>query len=260
MSRALADTTQADKHTDAFACCRRLLTNALLDVLHDGVPHDEPAKIHTDPELQQEQLLRASAWAAVTPAMCDDTNVEDLVEEYISEDPAEEHISEIPDEHLKTNPSDHDFSTLSNVLDNTRAYHWLLAMVRCEMTLAPTEPDRQSLIRKKISEKIPSGKISRHRQSQIYEITIETDWNPWEFFERQQYSSRPEDTAENVIVIVGSETNAQATTCLGYMIQKWPMTGRHTMDCFLGLIKDGSSFSQCGKAWNTSRLLHLCYG
>lgn len=211
----------------------------MLEALHGGALNEEHPEVHADPELQREQLFRATTWAAAMSAMCDDANVE-----Y----PADEHISEPDDEDLISDPSDHEFSTLTNVLDDTRAYHWLLAMVRCEMSLTPTEPDRQSLIRKRISERIPSGKISRHRQSQIYEITIETHWNPWKFFERQQYSSRLEDTAENVVVVVGSETNAQATTCLGYMTQKWPMTGQHTMDCFLGLIKDGSSFSQCGTA------------
>ncbi|KAH7026264.1 uncharacterized protein B0I36DRAFT_248435 [Microdochium trichocladiopsis] len=163
-----------------------------------------------------------------------------------TEDPADEHTSETNDDDDDVRPvrSEHDFIAFSNVLDGARPYHWLLAMMRCEMSLAPTEPDCRSLIRKRISERIPSCKISRHRQPQTYEITIETHWNPWDFFERQQYSSSPEETAENVIVVVGSETNAQATTCLEYMVQTWPMTGEHTLNCFLGLLKDGSSFSQ----------------
>lgn len=120
-------------------------------------------------------------------------------------------------------------------------------MVKCEILLSPTEPNRQLLVRKRISERIPACKISRHCQSQPYEIVIKTSWNPWSFFERQKYSARPEDAAANVVVVIGSETNAQATTCLEYMTQKWPMTGQHTMTCFVGLLKDGNSFLELGK-------------
>ncbi|KAF2689770.1 hypothetical protein K458DRAFT_384408 [Lentithecium fluviatile CBS 122367] len=68
---------------------------------------------------------------------------------------------------------------------------------------------------------------------QDVETRILMDWDLPNFLKTQEYGSTLESALERAITITGSEINAQATTCLDYMCQTWPSTGREV----LGMLK-----------------------
>ncbi|KAH7140297.1 hypothetical protein B0J13DRAFT_637783 [Dactylonectria estremocensis] len=133
----------------------------------------------------------------------------------------------------------HSFNSYRIVLDEASAYQSLLDTVRREMAIRHVQPNYMEMVRQKISEALPPQKISRYRQSPMLEATIELEWNPLAFFEAQKYDLPPHEAAEKVIVLTGSYTDVQATSCAEYMSQTWPSTGTYTLPCFSIMLQDG---------------------
>lgn len=217
--------------------------HSLLQWTMDNPDDEDETEIHRSRELMEEQAARAKAWVSGTLAVCGDPN---------QTDPMDVCSPTSDQDDMESDPLEHDYATYANALDNSGAYQWLLATIRCEIALSPSIPDHRAMLRRTIAEKLPHPRVSRHRQPQHCDISVESSWNPWKFFRHQQYLAKPEEVAEKVIVVVGSGTNAQATTCLDYMMQTWPMSARSTMDCLLGLLQKGCNSIQTG----TIKYLH----
>lgn len=137
------------------------------------------------------------------------------------------------------------FEKYVKTLAGSEAYAWLLANIRWETLMQRTVPDYRAEVRQQIIKSLPQQEISRRNQPQAHDIRIEFQWDAHAFFKRQKYELSDHEVARHVIVLVGSETNAQATTCVEYLVQTWPSTGEKVMGCLVNCLREGTSFANC---------------
>ncbi|KAH6971155.1 hypothetical protein BKA56DRAFT_678283 [Ilyonectria sp. MPI-CAGE-AT-0026] len=120
------------------------------------------------------------------------------------------------------------------ILD-THAFRWLLARLRVEMRLVPTEPKSMETISQTIVSSLhPSHVLSRELHSEEFKATFEIHWDLLRFLEQQQYTTGHAEAVSKVITLTGSSQDAQVLTCAEYLAQTWPLTG----DVMMQLIKD----------------------
>lgn len=132
---------------------------------------------------------------------------------------------------------DHIASTMGyrDLVLDTNAFRWLLARLRMEMRLVPTEPKSMETISQTIVSSLRSSHVlSREAHSQEFTATFELDWDLLTFLDQQQYTTDHAEAVSKVITLTGSGQDAQALTCAEYLAQTWPLTG----DVMLQLIKD----------------------
>lgn len=122
---------------------------------------------------------------------------------------------------------------------NSQAYQWLLENISRQFLLAPAETDIMGIIRRNILHILPSSqKVSRNSAAQAYKMTFEIDWDLPAFFKEQEYIEEAHDVIERVIVLTGSEKDAQALTCAQYLLQTWPSTGEQIMWLLKGVLRN----------------------
>ncbi|OXV11417.1 hypothetical protein Egran_00822 [Elaphomyces granulatus] len=66
----------------------------------------------------------------------------------------------------------------------------------------------------------------RTAASQLFQAEFDMDWDLTNFLRRQEYDATWETAVELAITLTGSNGNAQALTCMDYMCQTWPLSGR----------------------------------
>ncbi|CAG9983193.1 unnamed protein product [Clonostachys byssicola] len=124
----------------------------------------------------------------------------------------------------------------------TPAFKWLLARLRNEIRLVPMEPYGMEMIGKEIMSALPSSRvISKRMSSQSYGATFEVDWDIFEFFEKQGYSTPPHEAFRGIVTLTGSSLDAQAATCAQYLGQTWPSTAEDIIALMEGVLKDNQS-------------------
>ncbi|GAP91233.1 putative Pfs domain protein [Rosellinia necatrix] len=113
---------------------------------------------------------------------------------------------------------------------HTEAYQWLRLSLLREFRLMSTGPNIIQTIRQVIISSLPSiRRVSRKTPLDSYRARFIVDWDPLAFFVQQQYAVKPAEAIEGVISVTGTLQDAQAATCLEYMKQTWPMTGKLTL-------------------------------
>ncbi|VUC36652.1 unnamed protein product [Clonostachys rosea] len=124
-------------------------------------------------------------------------------------------------------------------IPSTEAFKWLLARVQKEFHLVPTGPNTIQSIGRKIMSSLPSArKISKRASTQSCSARFELQWNAFQFFEKQEYSDRPDKVLEGIITVTGSSLDAQAATCAQYTHQTWPLTGETTLQLLKDVLGD----------------------
>jgi hypothetical protein len=124
----------------------------------------------------------------------------------------------------------------------TPAYKWLLANLRRELLLVPTEPNIMESIRRKLTKYLSSSpKISRSTSIPTSRATFEVNWDPVAFVREQGYKEKTHEVIGMAITLTGSAKDAQALNCTQYMCQTWPSTGRHIIQLVRDLIRDRSA-------------------
>lgn len=157
---------------------------------------------------------------------------EDLVGDEQPTNKATRGVVETEDEELFTNW----LLAYREFVFSTEAYEWLLARLRSEFHLVPTEPNTIRAIGDKIMSSLPpTRRISRKVSPQSCSARFELDWDILEFFEMEEYLNRPVEVLEGIITLNGSCLDAQAATCAQYTKQTWPSAGELTLQ----LIKEG---------------------
>jgi hypothetical protein len=110
------------------------------------------------------------------------------------------------------------------------AYQWLLASLKREYQLTCAEPNIMKDIRQEIIRYLPAPrKISRSRSAEAYRVTFQVNWDSLAFLSEQGHKD-PDKVIETVVALTGSNRDAQAQTCIEYLCQTWPQTGKHVMD------------------------------
>ncbi|KAF5725137.1 Pfs NACHT ankyrin domain-containing protein [Fusarium mundagurra] len=113
----------------------------------------------------------------------------------------------------------------------TVAFEWLLARLLKEIQLTPTNPNIMQAVGEKILLTLPSARfITRKALPPMYSVTIELEWNLFQFFETQDYPKHSHEVFDGVITLTGSCHDAQAATCAQYLFQTWPSTARQVIE------------------------------
>ncbi|CAG7974439.1 unnamed protein product [Penicillium salamii] len=95
-----------------------------------------------------------------------------------------------------------------------------------------------------ISQMFPkSRRVSRRAAPQRYYVTFDMEWDPIAFLQEQCYSESPEKALADAIVLTGSISVAQASTCARYLQQTWPSSGMKILQLIQDLVKQGHSSS-----------------
>jgi hypothetical protein len=144
-------------------------------------------------------------------------------------------------------------------ITKTSAYNWLLAKMERGITQAPQEDD----LLKRVHEKIwtyfgPIPRLSTRRLPVADSLIFEVIWNPLAFVIEQRYSGDPSVALLSAITLTGSPTNAQALSCLDYLDQTWPLSGKIVASLLRKLMHASNGEKVQGTKLHISLSL-LCY-
>lgn len=124
-----------------------------------------------------------------------------------------------------------DLSAYSKVVLKSTAYEWLIFNLRKESSLRWSSHSEMrdstaiDIIRRKILEKLPSGKISKARPPRTHNVAFRLQWCPPY---KRLYNGRAKRETTNGKAILESiavtccSNEAQATSVQQYMSQTWP--------------------------------------
>ena len=156
-------------------------------------------------------------------------------EEMSSDDPTENDSNE---EEEVEGPGMTELPPYRDFIVGTPAYEWLLARLRRELFLTPSEPNTMGDIADAIRQEVfslPSFRnLSRNKSPQVCKMIFEIEWDPLAFVKEQEYQEQPDEAVERAITLTGAAKDAQALTCAQYLHQTWPLAGEHTIQ----LVKD----------------------
>lgn len=141
------------------------------------------------------------------------------------EDPTHDYL----DEQDGWTPSDTlgSVDTYREFITKTCAYSWLLAKMSRGITQALQEDDLLKTVHDKIWKYFgPLPRMSTRRMPVAESLIFGVDWNPLTFIIDQRYSGDPSVALLNAITLTGSPKNAQALSCVDYLNQTWPLSGK----------------------------------
>jgi hypothetical protein len=135
-----------------------------------------------------------------------------------------------------------ELSEYRGVIFEDAAYRWFLESLRRECRLAPATPDYMVEIRHGIVKHLPSSHIvSRHHPAERFKATFKVRWDPVAFLQEQGYEGVGGDLIETFVTLTGSSTDAQALTCIKYLVQTWPFSGADIMRLVKEVVSDHHS-------------------
>lgn len=135
-----------------------------------------------------------------------------------------------------------ELSEYRGLLFENAAYRWLLESLHRECRLAPATPDYMVEIRQGIVKHLPSSHVmSRHHPAEMFKAIFEVRWDPVVFLQEQGYEGARGDLIETFVTLTGSSTDAQALTCIKYLVQTWPFSGAEIMRLVKEVISDRHS-------------------
>ncbi|KAI9790079.1 MAG: hypothetical protein M1816_005549 [Peltula sp. TS41687] len=144
--------------------------------------------------------------------------------------PTRETVHNFPDEPDHGAPLD----TLDSVekyrgfVAKTPAYSWLLSNMGRDNVQVFQEDDLLRTIHDEIWRCLPPlARISPWRPPVAETLIIKLEWNPIAFILEQGYSEDPSIAIQRAITLTGSPTDAQALSCLEYLNQTWPSSGKN---------------------------------
>ncbi|KXJ91144.1 hypothetical protein Micbo1qcDRAFT_108023, partial [Microdochium bolleyi] len=219
---------------------KQSITTSFLEPLRQDGDNQADVEVEPDFELLQARRERASLWALGTA---------DIHEDSVLPNASDERASDTGDDESDFDSMEQEYKDYAETLDRAAAYQWLLGAVRRQIALADASQNLRGMVRRQLTHDLPRSKVSRHRQPPVYEVAITAEWDPRRFFQQQKFDESPDRAVQKLIVLVGSDTHAQAVTCEEYMIQTWSWMGRSTMDCFLELLRNGNYALRNSSSW-----------
>ncbi|KAL6825941.1 hypothetical protein J3E69DRAFT_279665 [Trichoderma sp. SZMC 28015] len=142
------------------------------------------------------------------------------------------------DKAKQTVDSSPEISLYKRFLSGHPVYKWLLGNIR-RVLYMEVPGNVQIRIRNSILKHLPEARrVSRRAMPERCNFTFTVDWDPCLFLRQQKYLERPEVAIGRAITITGSETDAQATTVMQYLLQTWPSSGIHLLDLLKIVVQD----------------------
>ena len=125
------------------------------------------------------------------------------------------------------------------------AYQWLLENARSSALLTERAGTSLEAVTRRVDAAFSSINSSKLRQSQVFQTRIEMEWDLLNFLKGQEYDSALDVAVEHAITITGSGSNAQALSCMDYMCQMWPSSGREIVHALQKAVVSPNMFSSC---------------
>lgn len=136
----------------------------------------------------------------------------------------------------------------NKIIRGDSAYEWLIDRLHRELRLSRQDTDIMEEVRQKILTALPPQRHVRKTQpSQALAVLYTINWDVKGFLAEQDYQQPEASAITNALTLTGSDTDAQALSCIDYMKQTWPQTGPF----ILGLIRQLLIPSHNG--WATGR-------
>ena len=109
------------------------------------------------------------------------------------------------------------------------AYQWLLENARSSALLTERKGTILEAVTRKIDATLLSMRTPKSRRPQVFQANFDMDWDLPNFLRDQEYDTTLEIAIERAITVTGSSSNAQALSCIDYMCQTWPSSGREVV-------------------------------
>jgi len=109
------------------------------------------------------------------------------------------------------------------------AYQWLIENARSSALLTERKGTNLEAMARKIDAALSSMRTPKSRRSQVFQAIFDMDWDLPNFLRGQEYDTTLEIAIERAITVTGSSSNAQALSCMDYMCQTWPSSGREVV-------------------------------
>lgn len=158
-----------------------------------------------------------------------DINMESLDEEFKHPENNDGHGIEVDGEDIDMEDRDTYLPELKiyhDTITGTPAYQWLLKRLHREFNCLFADPDMLAEIREEIMSYLPSPQIvSRKNRPDNVRVKYVLKWDLLAFIKDQQYDTSIDGFLARIIVLAGTSTNAQATTCEQYVNYIWPTFG-----------------------------------
>ncbi|KAH6712444.1 hypothetical protein BKA61DRAFT_736846 [Leptodontidium sp. MPI-SDFR-AT-0119] len=217
---------QRDRITQFF----RIYTEAIYLGMEEVVTQAGP-KIQDGLTLEEKMSLWASDSTGDTEQDPNDPNGNSTGSVDDDEEGENEEEEEEEEDYGMTN-----FPDARKFLIDSDAYQWLIARLQSELVLTSRKGTTIEDIRCDIFKGLENQHNKQNYRS-TYEADFEMQWSPKDFVEEQFPQNRNQPLGA-VIVLCGSEINAQALTCSEYMLQVWPKTGLGVLRAFETCLAD----------------------
>lgn len=130
------------------------------------------------------------------------------------------------------------------------AYRWLLENVRSSALLTEREGTVLEVVTRKIDATLSSMRTPNSLRSQVFQAIFDIDWDLLNFLRDQEYDTPLEIAVARAITVTGSNRTAQALSCMDYMCQTWPSSGREVVRALQkALISPNLSCSSKQSLW-----------
>lgn len=131
------------------------------------------------------------------------------------------------------------------------AYQWLVENARSSALLTERRGTILDVITREIDTTLSFLGTPKTPHFQVFRAIFEIDWGLPDFLTSQEYGTTLEIAVERAITVTGSGSNAQALSCMDYMCQTWPSSGREVV-CMLqmALVSPNLSCSSKWTLWN----------
>lgn len=202
---------------------KRLHRDAEGDAIDDG---DKPEPWRSsDPGMEIRE--KVNKWLSKSTDMEEESYSGDLYHDAQLDD-----LDELEDDDLPELP------LYRQALIESSAYRSLLSRLQVKRHLMTPFYDAKSPIRNRIIGAYGRSDHFSRRDHREVKIQFQLDWNLKQFLQDQEYNRPLEHAFEHGLTITGTGNNVQSATCLEYMQQIWPETGKELLSLFQKGLKD----------------------
>jgi hypothetical protein len=157
-----------------------------------------------------------------------------------SEDDVGSNLSDEEEEDSANNRKTFGEPTNPKPLDESDAYQWLIFKLcqhdRLSFPDTNTLKEIGTMFFSQLCAQGRMRKMSRHKPTPLASITFQLNWDPRLYSQILNPSNDPSGILSKCLCLTGTRSEAQALTVSEYVLQTWPVTGKHIIHLLEELI------------------------
>ena len=189
------------------------------DILEDKGLSNVPFQYYLDADLQQDI---ASGRNSISPG-------EDMSLWKITEHSDLLPVQRLAEQQLGKVQEPPSYQRVRSFLLDGPAYQWLLQNARSSALLTKRKGTVLEAVSRKIDDTLTSIRTSKLRHPPVFQMIFDMDWDLPNFLRAQEYDATLEIAFERAITVTACQYSAQALSCIDYMCQTWPSSGREVV-------------------------------